>query len=84
VDSACITLVRRERELLATALRPAFVRLVKLAFSQRRKMMAKLLKRDWPVDRLEAAFGQLNLSPTIRAEAVSLEQFVDLTRLMGA
>lgn len=83
VDSACITLVRRERELLPTALRPAFVRLVKLAFSQRRKMMAKLLKRDWPVDRLEAAFGQLNLSPTIRAEAVSLEQFVELTHRLG-
>ena len=84
VDSACITLVCRARELLLPALRPAFVRLVKLAFSQRRKMMAKLLKRDWPAERLEAAFGQLGLSPTIRAEAVSLEQFVDLTRLMGA
>jgi 16S rRNA (adenine1518-N6/adenine1519-N6)-dimethyltransferase len=84
VDSACITLVRRERELLPAESRPAFVRLVKLAFSQRRKMMAKLLKQDWPAERLEAAFGQLNLSPTIRAEAVSLEQFVGLTRLMGA
>jgi len=83
VDSACITLVRRERELLPAALRPAFIRLVKLAFSQRRKMMVKLLKQNWPPERLQTAFGQLGLSPTIRAEAVGLEQFVDLTRLMS-
>lgn len=80
VDSACITLVRRERELLPGALRPTFVRLVKLAFSQRRKMMAKLLKRDWPADRIEPALSSLGLSPQIRAEAVSLEQFAALTR----
>jgi len=82
VDSACLTLVRRERELLPSALRPAFVRLVKLAFSQRRKMMAKLLRQDWPVDRLEPALSSLSLSSQIRAEAVSLEQFAALTRYL--
>jgi len=80
VDSACITLVRRERELLPDTLRPTFVRLVKLAFSQRRKMMAKLLKQDWPAEKLEPALTALGLSPQVRAEAVSLEQFVELTR----
>jgi 16S rRNA (adenine1518-N6/adenine1519-N6)-dimethyltransferase len=80
VDSACITLVRRERKLLPHAMRPTFVRLVKLAFSQRRKMMFKLLKQDWPADRLEAARVSLGLSLQIRAEAVSLEQFAALTR----
>ncbi len=80
VDSACITLVRRETELLQDALRPAFARLVKLAFSQRRKMMAKLLKQDWPAERLDPALQAVELSPQIRAEAVSLEQFVELTR----
>jgi 16S rRNA (adenine1518-N6/adenine1519-N6)-dimethyltransferase len=84
VDSGCIALVRRERELLAPALRPAFVRLVKLAFSQRRKMMAKLLKQDWPVDRLDSALSSLGLSPQVRAEAVSLEQFVRLTEVLAA
>ena len=84
VDSACITLVRRERELLPEAMRPHFVRLVKLAFSQRRKMMVKLLKRDWPAERLEAAMAELGLSRQIRAEAVSLEQFAELTRRLHA
>lgn len=82
VDSACITLVRRERELLPAALRPRFARLVKLAFSQRRKMMAKLLKQNWPAEQIEAAFHKLGLSPKIRAEAASLEQFVHLASLL--
>ena len=80
VASACITMVRREHELLADNLRPAFVRLVKLAFSQRRKMMVKLLKQEWPAERLETGISLLGLSPQIRAEAVSLEQLVGLTR----
>jgi len=79
VASACITMVRREQELLPENLHPVFVRIVKLAFSQRRKMMIKLLKREWPVERLESGIAMLELSPQIRAEAVSLEQFVALT-----
>jgi len=84
VDSACITLVRRERQLLPESLRPTFVRIVKRAFSQRRKMMVKLLKQDWPVERLEAAISTLQISPLIRAEAVTLEQFVRLTEILAA
>jgi 16S rRNA (adenine1518-N6/adenine1519-N6)-dimethyltransferase len=80
VDSACITLVLRERELLPRGARQTFVHLVKLAFSQRRKMMLKLLKQEWAVDRLESAMTSLGLAPQVRAEAVTLEQFVELTR----
>ena len=79
VDSACVTLVRRETPLLPDALRPVFVRIVKRAFSQRRKMMLKLLKAEWPADKLEQVFTELNISPMERAEKLSLEQFVDLT-----
>ena len=66
--------------MLADELRPAFVRIVKRAFSQRRKMMLKLLKQDWPAERLDAALIALKISPQIRAEAVTLDQFVALTR----
>lgn len=83
VDSACVTLVRRERLLLPQELEGKFGRLVKLGFSQRRKMMLKLLKQDWPAEKLEAAFGQLNISQQIRAEKVSLEQFVELVKILG-
>lgn len=80
VDSACITLVRREAPLLPEEMRGTFVRVVKLAFSQRRKMMLKLLKQEWPAEQLNEAISALKLSPLVRAEAVTLEQFVALTR----
>lgn len=83
VDSACVVLQRRPTGLLEDPLRRVFVRLVKRAFSQRRKMMLKLLKQDWHPDALEAAYAQAGLASTIRAEAVSLDQFVTLTRHLG-
>ena len=83
VDSACVVLVRRTEPLLPEPRRDAFVRMVKRAFSQRRKMMLKRLKEQWPGERLEAAMSALGLSPRVRAEEVSLEQFVALTRALG-
>jgi 16S rRNA (adenine1518-N6/adenine1519-N6)-dimethyltransferase len=84
VDSACVCLVRREQPLLPENLRKPFVRLVKLAFSQRRKMMLKLLKQDWPKEQLDAAFATLHISPLERAEKLGLEHFVALTKLLAA
>jgi 16S rRNA (adenine1518-N6/adenine1519-N6)-dimethyltransferase len=82
VDSACVTLVRREKPLLPDAQRAAFVKIVKRAFSQRRKMMLKLLKTEWPLDQLQSAFTELNISPQERAEKLTLEQFAKLTQLL--
>jgi 16S rRNA (adenine1518-N6/adenine1519-N6)-dimethyltransferase len=79
VDSACVVLNRREQPLLPENLRANFVKIVKRAFSQRRKMMLKLLKQDWAADQLAAAFAELKISPQERAEKLSLEQFVALT-----
>jgi 16S rRNA (adenine1518-N6/adenine1519-N6)-dimethyltransferase len=83
VDSACVNLVRREQPLLTDEQRKAFVRIVKKAFSQRRKMMLKLLKTEWPLEKLTQAFTELNISPMERAEKLSLEQFVALTTLLS-
>jgi 16S rRNA (adenine1518-N6/adenine1519-N6)-dimethyltransferase len=82
VDSACVCLVRREQNLLAGEERAAFARIVKRSLSQRRKMMLKLLKEDWPEPRLAAEFERLKLSPQARAEEVSLEQFAALARAL--
>jgi 16S rRNA (adenine1518-N6/adenine1519-N6)-dimethyltransferase len=82
VDSACVCLVRRETPLLPGNLRAAFVKIVKRGFSQRRKMMLKLLKQDWAADKLAAAFAELSISPQERAEKLSLEQFVQLTLIL--
>jgi len=61
-----------------------FTKIVKLAFSQRRKMMFKLLRKDWPTGRLTTAWEYLQLPPTARAEQVSMEKFVGLTKLLTA
>ena len=82
VDSACVCLVRRATPLLSEHLRAAFVKIVKRGFSQRRKMMLKLLKADWAKETLGAAFAELNISPQERAEKLSLEQFVALTKIL--
>ena len=83
VDSAGVVLERRAAPLLPENLRASFVKIVKRAFSQRRKMMLKLLKADWPKEKLEAAFGTLNISLLERAEKLTLEQFVALTKILA-
>jgi 16S rRNA (adenine1518-N6/adenine1519-N6)-dimethyltransferase len=81
VDSACISLERRP-PLLTPAQMPTFLRVVKKSFSQRRKIMLKLLKEDWAPELLDNPWRQLSLHPQIRAESVSLEQFVTLTQML--
>ena len=80
VDSACIVLMKRGTPLLPPGHDVIFTKIVKRGFSQRRKMMLKLLKQDWPADKLAAAFEELKISPQERAEKLSLEEFVALTK----
>jgi 16S rRNA (adenine1518-N6/adenine1519-N6)-dimethyltransferase len=82
VDSACITLVRRPSPMLPPEMHRVFTAIVKRGFSQRRKMMFKLLKQDWPEARLSEAYQTLGLSPQVRAEATSLAQFIGLTEIL--
>ena len=84
VDSACVTLMRRPRPLLNREQTDVFVKIVKRAFSQRRKMMFKLLKEDWHEETLAVAYEKVELLSQTRAEAVSLDQFVHLTRMLRA
>ncbi len=84
VDSACVCLTRRPTPLLNPQQEKAFVKIVKRGFSQRRKMMLKLLKVDWDLGRLERAFQRLELSPQTRAEKISLDKFVGLTKALHA
>jgi len=83
VDSGCVQLLRREEELLPADLVSVFQRIVKLGFSARRKMMAKLLKQQWPAEQIAPAFETIGIPPQARAETVSLEQFVALTRRLA-
>jgi len=83
VDSACVVLVRRAKPLLADQHREAFVKIVKRVFSQRRKMMLKLMKQDWQLEKLERTFVQIKISPQERGEKLSLKQFVLLAEMLA-
>jgi 16S rRNA (adenine1518-N6/adenine1519-N6)-dimethyltransferase len=83
VDSGCVTLIRREKPLLNNDQAKLFKKIVKLALSQRRKMLLKLLKQNWPSEQLVEVFAQLGLDEKIRGEKVSVEQFVAMTKLLG-
>jgi 16S rRNA (adenine1518-N6/adenine1519-N6)-dimethyltransferase len=81
VDSACIVLARRDQMLLRPgAQTKLFAQVVKVAFSQRRKMMLKLLRERWPQMNWEESFTALGIDPMTRAEEVELEKFVELTK----
>jgi 16S rRNA (adenine1518-N6/adenine1519-N6)-dimethyltransferase len=85
VDAACVCLVRRARRMVRPEHKLTFISLVKRGFSQRRKRMQKLLRADWPEDKLLRAFdelGRLGLPVDARAEAATLEHFVRLTELL--
>jgi 16S rRNA (adenine1518-N6/adenine1519-N6)-dimethyltransferase len=82
VDSACITLRRRVHPVVPDRLRTVFTSVVKRSFSQRRKMMLKLLKQDWQPDALEHALSVAGIRTDARAEQVSLEAFAQLTETL--
>lgn len=82
IDSACVSL-RRRSPLLPEDRKPIFERIVKRGFSQRRKMMLKLLKQDWDPDRLQQAYTAASIDIKDRAEAVSLEQYVIMTNSLA-
>jgi 16S rRNA (adenine1518-N6/adenine1519-N6)-dimethyltransferase len=83
VDSACVVLVRREKPLLPEEQHAKFERIAKFALSQRRKMLAKLLKQQWPAEKISVALESLKLRPDVRGEKLSLEQFVALTKILA-
>ncbi|MBK9139396.1 MAG: ribosomal RNA small subunit methyltransferase A [Verrucomicrobia bacterium] len=78
VDSVCVCLERRADEWLNEAERTVFGRVVKRAFSERRKKALKLLKHDWPAPPLDAAWRDLGLDEQVRAERIGLDHFVEL------
>lgn len=83
VDSACVTLQRRKETLVPRHTKEVFVRIVKRSFSQRRKMMFKLLRTDWPVERLREVFRAANIPEQARAEQASLQQFAELAAALS-
>lgn len=76
VDSAVVTLTMREH--IAVPLRDEdfFVRVVKAAFSQRRKTLRNALKQlDAPKEKMDAALNKTGIDLGRRAETLTIEEF---------
>lgn len=83
VGSAVVLLRTRAQRELSPEEEPKFAALVKAAFAHRRKTLVNSL-RDEGYDqmRITGALERLTLSPSVRAEVLSLEQLIQLTRCM--
>ena len=79
VDSAVIRLTPRKPGSLPVYDRPLFDRLVRTGFSQRRKQLKNLLP-EVPGAGWEALASSLKTSLTVRAEELTLRQWVDIAR----
>lgn len=81
VGSAVVLLKTKHQRALSQEEEPKFAALVKAAFAHRRKTLINSLKDQGYEQKLvAAALNSLNLSPSARAEILSLEQFIELTR----
>jgi 16S rRNA (adenine1518-N6/adenine1519-N6)-dimethyltransferase len=77
VDSAVIKMERRERSAFTVLDEKLFLKVVKSAFRQRRKMLSNSLKSI--IDNPKAFLLKLNIDPMKRAEELSIEDFIKIS-----
>ncbi|MBS0167794.1 MAG: ribosomal RNA small subunit methyltransferase A [Nitrospira sp.] len=83
VDSAVVLLQTREPRARRPEEEQRFTALVRGSFAHRRKTLVNSLKNEGYDSRLvEAALTKLRLSPSLRAETLTLEQFLELAHWM--
>ena len=79
VDSALLMLGIRQSPAVKVSDEEYFFKLIKTAFSQRRKTLVNTLKDLLPKERIEAFLSKRNLQKSIRPESLSLADFADLS-----
>ena len=86
VASAVVLLRRRPEPLVPAAEQAAFFRVAKVAFGQRRKMALGVLARGLGLDRetVGAAFAELGIAPSARAEEIPFELWRALARALSS
>ena len=83
VGSAVVLLRTKERRVLGPKEEPKFAALVRASFAHRRKTLIYSLKDEgYDQKSVGGALELLGLSPTARAEVLSVAQFIELTRRM--
>lgn len=87
VDSCGVRLTQRRQPPILLEDESLFFQLVQAAFSQRRKTLINCLKgglfAKYPRSLLQSLFKELGLSPNIRGEALSLEEFGKLANTLA-
>lgn len=85
VGSAVVLLRTKERRDLSPEEEPQFAALVKASFAHRRKTLVNSLRDEgYDQKHVTDALVSLTLSPSTRAEVLSLAQFIELTRRLPA
>lgn len=87
VGSAVIKLTLRDDEPYPLNDKDLMFKLVRAAFNQRRKTLVNSIKNaanlDVNKESISAALEEMNLSPSIRGEALSLEEFCRLSNILS-
>jgi 16S rRNA (adenine1518-N6/adenine1519-N6)-dimethyltransferase len=82
VDSAVITFKRREIPLVPLEEFRTLEKFLRQMFSQRRKQIGGVLKSYYLPAKIQESFDSLGLSTTLRSEVFTLEQVLELYRLL--
>lgn len=85
VDSQVIVLERRPEPLVATGEQPAFFKVVKAGFSAKRKKLRSSLSGGLGISKPEAesTLSQAGISADLRAEDLSIEEWMRLTQVVN-
>lgn len=83
VDSAVLTLTRRDQPLVEVDNPREFEKFIQIAFTQRRKTLWNNIRNyyhngDIDLDKLDQVFEQANIDPKRRAETLSVYEFEEL------
>jgi 16S rRNA (adenine1518-N6/adenine1519-N6)-dimethyltransferase len=82
VDSTVLLFTRRDPRELEETDAMKFCELVKAGFSERRKQVRKLLARFGDADKVEFALREAGLQPAVRAEDISLKQWIRIANIL--
>lgn len=82
VESAVVRVVPRDDPVIGAEEEHAFSAFVQAAFGMRRKQMRRVLRsiRELDVERADQVLGGLGISPTVRPEVLTPEQFAAVFR----
>lgn len=83
VDSAVISLKRRNNPIISLNDWSKYEKFLRLLFGQRRKQIGKILKQSYSAESLLKTFEELSIPSTLRSERLSLSQVQDLFLNLG-